>query len=109
MGIGTARTFVKRRSFAEVEEIKIAAISAKLRSATTCLHASVHTGKSESMMKLHCSFCGKSNDEVAKLVAGPMFICNECHAAMADIMTDATAPPPPPPEPSPGWKPIPYK
>ena len=28
---------------------------------------------------LHCSFCGKSDDEGVKLVAGPsVFICNEC-------------------------------
>ena len=29
--------------------------------------------------KLHCSFCGKSQDEVKKLIAGPsVYICNEC-------------------------------
>jgi ClpX C4-type zinc finger protein len=29
--------------------------------------------------KLYCSFCGKNQDEVAKLIAGPtVFICNEC-------------------------------
>ena len=28
---------------------------------------------------LHCSFCGKSQGEVAKLIAGPMvFICDSC-------------------------------
>ena len=29
---------------------------------------------------LHCSFCGKSQDEVGKLVAGPnaIYICDEC-------------------------------
>ena len=28
---------------------------------------------------LYCSFCGKEQDEVAYLVAGPtVFICNEC-------------------------------
>lgn len=28
---------------------------------------------------LHCSFCGKSQHEVEKLIAGPMvFICNAC-------------------------------
>ena len=32
------------------------------------------------MTKLHCSFCGKSQDAVAKLAAGPggLHICNEC-------------------------------
>lgn len=30
---------------------------------------------------LHCSFCGKSQHDVEKLVAGPaVFICNECVA-----------------------------
>ena len=29
--------------------------------------------------KLHCSFCGKAQDEVKKLIAGPsVYICNEC-------------------------------
>jgi ClpX C4-type zinc finger len=30
--------------------------------------------------KLTCSFCGKSRDEVGKLVSGPnnIFICDEC-------------------------------
>lgn len=33
----------------------------------------------ERTMKLHCSFCGKSQDEVKKLIAGPMvYICDEC-------------------------------
>jgi ClpX C4-type zinc finger len=30
---------------------------------------------------LHCSFCGKTQHEVEKLIAGPaVFICNECVA-----------------------------
>jgi hypothetical protein len=30
---------------------------------------------------LHCSFCGKNQHEIEKLVAGPaVFICNECVA-----------------------------
>ena len=29
--------------------------------------------------KLNCSFCGKVQDEVKKLIAGPsVYICNEC-------------------------------
>ena len=31
------------------------------------------------MDSVHCSFCGKSQDEVKKIVAGPgVYICNEC-------------------------------
>ncbi|MEK7205263.1 MAG: ClpX C4-type zinc finger protein, partial [candidate division NC10 bacterium] len=29
--------------------------------------------------KLQCSFCGKSQDDVRKLIAGPtVYICDEC-------------------------------
>ena len=28
---------------------------------------------------IHCSFCGKSQEQVAKLIAGPgVYICNDC-------------------------------
>ncbi|MEM6267152.1 MAG: ClpX C4-type zinc finger protein [Pseudomonadota bacterium] len=32
------------------------------------------------MPKLNCSFCGKSDQEIEKLAAGPggLYICNEC-------------------------------
>jgi len=37
---------------------------------------------------LHCSFCGKSENEVKKLAAGPggIHICNECVAVCQTIM-----------------------
>ena len=36
---------------------------------------------------LYCSFCGKSQREVAKLIAGPtVFICNECVDVCMDII-----------------------
>src|SRR5262245_35582292 len=36
---------------------------------------------------MYCSFCGKSQHEVRKLVAGPStFICNECVALCYDIV-----------------------
>ena len=39
---------------------------------------------------LVCSFCGKTEHQVAKLVAGPqVFICDECVALAARIMRDA--------------------
>lgn len=38
----------------------------------------------------HCSFCGKPEHEIARLVAGPgVFICNECVALCAEIMDGA--------------------
>ena len=37
---------------------------------------------------LKCSFCGKSQGEVGKLVAGPgVYICNECIDLCAEIIT----------------------
>ena len=39
--------------------------------------------------KLHCSFCGKSQDEVKKLVAGRgVYICNECIEVCISIVAD---------------------
>jgi hypothetical protein len=40
----------------------------------------------------HCSFCGKPNTEVQRLVAGPgVFICNECVALCATIIEGAAS------------------
>ena len=37
------------------------------------------TGKGDDGKLLYCSFCGKSQHEVRKLIAGPsVFICDEC-------------------------------
>jgi ATP-dependent Clp protease ATP-binding subunit ClpX len=39
--------------------------------------------------KLHCSFCGKSQDEVNKLIAGPsVYICNECVELCNEILEE---------------------
>lgn len=36
---------------------------------------------------LHCSFCGKSQHDVAKLIAGPfVFICDECVGMCVEII-----------------------
>jgi hypothetical protein len=38
---------------------------------------------------LHCSFCGKSQHEVRKLIAGPtVFICDECTILCLDVLKD---------------------
>lgn len=39
--------------------------------------------------KLHCSFCGKAQDEVKRLVAGPgVYICDECINVCNEIIGD---------------------
>ncbi len=40
---------------------------------------------------LYCSFCGKSQHEVRKLIAGPtVFICDECVELCMDIIKEET-------------------
>ena len=64
------------------------------------------------LASLRCSFCGKSREEVPTLVAGqgvvdsstgsvigPVYICNECITACAEML--AEPPPGRPPQPTP--------
>ncbi len=45
----------------------------------------------ESKNTLYCSFCGKSQHEVRKLIAGPtVFICDECVELCMDIIREET-------------------
>ena len=40
--------------------------------------ANINSGKDKEKT-LHCSFCGKSQDEVERMIIGPgVNICNEC-------------------------------
>src|SRR5580692_4775886 len=46
-------------------------------------------GGSDSKNTLYCSFCGKSQHEVRKLIAGPtVFICAECVELCTDIISE---------------------
>ncbi len=48
-----------------------------------------NTPKDEEEKLLHCSFCGKSQNEVQKLIAGPsVFICDECVELCNDIIRE---------------------
>ena len=45
--------------------------------------------KSSNDKLLYCSFCGKSQHEVRKLIAGPsVFICDECIDLCNDIIKE---------------------
>ncbi len=47
------------------------------------------SGSSSSKNTLYCSFCGKSQHEVRKLIAGPtVFICDECVELCMDIIKE---------------------
>src|SRR5512147_801695 len=46
-------------------------------------------GRSDDGKLLYCSFCGKSQHEVRKLIAGPsVFICDECVELCNDIIRE---------------------
>ncbi|WP_164155820.1 ATP-dependent Clp protease ATP-binding subunit ClpX [Sandarakinorhabdus rubra] len=48
-------------------------------------------GTGDSKGTLYCSFCGKSQHEVRKLIAGPtVFICDECVELCNDIIREET-------------------
>ena len=41
-------------------------------------------------MTVHCSFCGKSQDKVERIIAGPnAYICNECIQLCNEILSDS--------------------
>ena len=45
--------------------------------------------KTDEKRQLKCSFCGKPQDQVKKLIAGPdVYICDECVALCADIVDE---------------------
>lgn len=49
------------------------------------------TNSGDSKNTLYCSFCGKSQHEVRKLIAGPtVFICDECVSLCMDIIREET-------------------
>ena len=50
-----------------------------------------NTSGTDSKNTLYCSFCGKSQHEVRKLIAGPtVFICDECVELCMDIIREET-------------------
>ncbi len=61
-------------------------------------------------VQYHCSFCGKSQDEVRRLVAGPggVYICDECVELCREII-DEEAPAAPRAKPAPGRIPSPRR
>ena len=43
--------------------------------------------------RIRCSFCGKTEDQVRKLIAGPdgVYICDECIGICSEIMEEEFA------------------
>ena len=56
---------------------------------TDLFNFSAGRGNATNVHGLHCSFCGKSQREVKKLIAGPnVYICDECIDLCNDIIRD---------------------
>lgn len=50
--------------------------------------------KNDETKSISCSFCGKSQDEVYRLIAGPgVYICNECVELCESILSDSATTP----------------
>lgn len=59
------------------------------------LHVSQEAAMQKTSIQLRCSFCGKSQDEVSKLVEGPTaYICNECIALCSQLIEQLPQSPP---------------
>jgi ATP-dependent Clp protease ATP-binding subunit ClpX len=50
----------------------------------------VTTKKPQTGRNLSCSFCGKAQKEVRKLIAPSVYICDECVELCNDIITENT-------------------
>ena len=49
----------------------------------------INNGEGKGEKLLYCSFCGKSQHEVRKLIAGPsVFVCDECVELCNDIIRE---------------------
>jgi hypothetical protein len=64
-------------------------LSAKIDAAQPPLGAAAGPQGPASPQVLYCSFCGKSQHDVSKLIAGPtVFICDECVDVCSDIIDE---------------------
>src|SRR5919206_403926 len=52
------------------------------------------TNSRNSRIQYHCSFCGKGQDQVRRLIAGPgaVYICDECVELCREIIDEEQAP-----------------
>ena len=52
-------------------------------------------GNRTTRVQYHCSFCGKNQDQVQRLIAGPgaVYICNECVELCREIIQEESSGP----------------
>src|SRR5260364_130993 len=83
-----------RDKFMSAEDAKAYGLIDQILSKRTCgRFVSISNKKDSSSKKFpHCSFCGKSQHEVRKLIAGPsVFVCDECIDLCNEIIRDEAA------------------
>jgi ClpX C4-type zinc finger len=62
------------------------------------------TGAASTGVIARCSFCAKTSEQVARLIAGPgIYICDECVRLCNEILLDAAGDGPAPPPRLPEW------
>ena len=65
--------------------------------------ANNNSGRDKNEKDLVCSFCGKHQDEVERMIIGPgVNICSECIGLCADLLSDKQQLPPQPRQRQPG-------
>lgn len=88
------RKRLARRRVAETGESYVVAL--RHVRASTKENTSVSTTELATAQLMHCTFCGKSDREVRKLIAGPgVNICDECVALCNGFIGDEIGAPPP--------------
>jgi ClpX C4-type zinc finger len=84
---GPRTSILPKAEAASREEIE--AVERDLKALENDLRAIAGAKYTPARASLYCSFCGKSQEEVRKLVAGPaVFICDECIQIANDIIAD---------------------
>ena len=87
------RKRLARRRVAETGEAYVVAL--RHVRASTKENLSMSSTEQSTAQLMHCTFCGKSNREVAKLIAGPgVYICDECVALCNGVIGAETGAPP---------------
>jgi hypothetical protein len=84
----------------EIDDLKaeVAAMRQRTRDLAACVKPASERSRlmkawGEPETTLYCTFCGKSQHEVSKLIAGPgVFICDECVDLCVEIVNEPKKP-----------------
>ncbi len=85
------RSFVRDQTQDQVQQRQLDAAGP-----VSSMNPAVEPKQAKRSAKYKCSFCGKPQNQVRRLIAGPnyVYICNECIALCNDILAKETKAPP---------------